>query len=134
MLNNTIISNENDINKSNLVNYILNNGKFYPISHRNMNKTSLSIVNNQFITNKNYAKDKSRKHELTFKIPIYLKDISNFFKNIGLINFGEFNINLPLIDNIISTSSTYTYEIKNAYLIVEEIQLSNEDNIKYSNC
>ena len=64
MLNNTIISNENDINRSNLVNYILNNGKFYPISHRNMNKATgtLSIVNNQFITNKNYAKDKSKKH------------------------------------------------------------------------
>ena len=31
MLNNTIISNENYINRSNLVNYILNNGKFYPI-------------------------------------------------------------------------------------------------------
>ena len=133
MLNNTIISNENDINRSNLISYILNNGKFYSISHRNMNDASgtLSIVNNQFITNKNYAKDKSKKHELTFKIPIYLKDISNFFKNIGLINFGAFNINLSLIDNIISTARTYTYEIKNAYLIVEEIQLSNEDNIKY---
>ena len=54
MLNNTIISNENDINRSNLVNYILNNGKFYPISHRNMNKASktISISNNQFITKK----------------------------------------------------------------------------------
>ena len=61
MLNNTIISNENDINRSSLVNYILNNGKFYPISHRNMNKASgiLSIANNQFITNKKYSTDKS---------------------------------------------------------------------------
>ena len=133
MLNNAIISIENDINRSNLVNYILNNGKFYPISHMNLNKASgtLSIINNQFITNKNYSKDKAKKHELTFKIPIYLKDISNSFKNIGLINFGEFNINLSLIDNILSTARTYTYEIKNAYLIVEEIQLNNEDNIKY---
>ena len=64
MLNNTIISNENDINRSNLVNYILDNGKFYPISHRNMNKPSgtLSIANNQFITDKNYSKDESKKH------------------------------------------------------------------------
>ena len=133
MLNNTIFSNENDINRSNLINYILNIDKFYSISHRNLNKASgtLSITNNQFITNKNYSKDESEKHEITFKIPIYLKDISNFFKNIGLIDFGEFNINLSLIDNILSTARTYTYEIKNAYLIVEEIQLSNEDNIKY---
>ena len=53
-----------------------------------------------------------KKHEITFKIPIYLKDTSNFFKNIGIINFGEFNINLSLIDRIISTARTYTYEIK----------------------
>ena len=133
MLNNTIISNENDINRSNLINYVLNNGKFYPISHRNMVKATgtLSIVNNLFITDKNYSKNESEKHKLTFKIPIYLKDISNFFKNIGLINFGQFNINLSLIDNIISTARTYTYEIKSAYLIAEEIQLSDEDNIKY---
>ena len=133
MLNNTIISNEYDINRSNLVNYILNNGKFYPISHGNMNKASetLSIVNNQFITNKNYSSEEARKHELTFKIPIYLKDVSNFFKNIGLINFGRFNINISLIDDILSTARTYSYEIKNAYLVVEEIQLGNDDSIKY---
>ena len=98
-----------------------------------MNKAfeTLSIVNNQFITDKDYSKDESTKHKLKFKIPIYLKDISNFFKNIGLINLGEFNINISLIDNIISTARTYTYEIKNTYLIVEEIQLNDEDNIKY---
>ena len=125
-------SNENDINRSNLINYVLNNGEFYPISHRNMVKATgtLSIVNNLFITDKNYSKNESEKHKLKFKIPIYLKDISNF-KNIGLINFGEFNINLSLIDKIISTARTYTYEIKSTYLIVEEIQLSDEDNIKY---
>ena len=69
-----------------------------------MNKASgtLSIVNNQFITSRNYSKDKSKKHELTFKISIYLKDISNFLKNIGLISLGEFNITLSLIYNIYS--------------------------------
>ena len=40
MLDNTIISNENNINRSNIVNYILNNGKLNPITHRNMNKAS----------------------------------------------------------------------------------------------
>ena len=88
---------------------------------------TLSIVNNKFISKSNYSSD----DEITFKIPIYLKYISNFFKNIGLRNFREFNINLSLIDNIVSTARTYTYETKNTYLIVEEIQLSNEDNMKY---
>ena len=129
--NNTIISNENDINRSHLVNYILNNGKSNPISHRNLNKATatLSAKNNKFITKTNYASDDSKIRHIKFKIPIYLKDISNFFKNIGIINFGEFNINLSLIENIISikTGREFTYIINNAYLIVEEIQLTNED-------
>ena len=135
MLNNAIISNENDINRSNLVNYILNNGKSNPISHRNINKAtaSLSAKNNKFITKTNYSSDDSKTHDIKFKIPIYLKDISNFFKNIGIINFGEFNINLTLIDNIISVKSgrEFSHKINNAYLIVEEIQLTNEDNINH---
>ena len=128
MLNNTIVSNENDINGSNLVNYVLNNGKSYSISHRNLNNAddSLSITDNNFVSNTNYASDNTKKHEITSKIPVYLKDISNYFKNIGLINFGEFNNNLSLIDKIISISDDQenSYEIKNAHLIIEEIQLS----------
>ena len=135
MLNDTIISNENDINRSNLVNYILNNGKSNPISHRNLNKATatLSAKNNKIKTKTNYSSDDSKTHDIKFKIPIYLKDISNFFKNIGIINFGEFNINLSLIENIISIKAgrEFTYKINNAYLIVEEIQLTNEDNINY---
>ena len=64
-------------------------------------------------------------------MPIFLKDISNFFKNIGSINFGEFNINLSLVYNMISTVKTYAYEMKNAYLIVGEIQLNNNGDIEY---
>ena len=63
MLNNTIVSNENDINRSNLVNYVLNNGKSYSISHRNLDKAdnSLSITDNNFISNTNYASDNTKK-------------------------------------------------------------------------
>ena len=135
MLNNIIISNENDINRSNLVNYILNNGKSNPISHRNLNKVTatLSAKNNKFITKTNYASDDSKTHDIKFKILIYLKDICHFFKNIGIINFGKFNINLSLIENIISIKAgrEFTYKINNAYLIVEEIQLTYGDNINY---
>ena len=62
MLNNTIISNENDINRSNLANYILNKGKSSSISHRNLNKatSTLSSKNNKFITKTNYASDDSK--------------------------------------------------------------------------
>ena len=134
MLNNTIILNEIDINRSNLVNYILNNGRSYPTSHRNLNKATatLSSKNNEFITKTNYASDDTKTHDITFKIPIYLRDISNFFKNIGIVNFGSFDIKLSLIENIISIKAgrEFTYKINDAYLILKEIQLNNEDNIK----
>ena len=69
MINNTIISNENDINRSNLINYDLNNGKFYPISHRSLKKATgtLSISNNKFISNINYAKKDTEKYQITLK-------------------------------------------------------------------
>ena len=101
MLNNTIVSNEHDINRSNLVNDVLNNGKFYPISnHQKLFLYQLINLLQKIIMLHLIQK----KHEITFTIPICLKDISNFFKNIGLINFGEFNINLSLLDEIISSS------------------------------
>ena len=135
MLNGTIISNENDINRSNLVNHILNNGRLSSKSHRNLNKatSTLTTKNDKFITKTNYASDDSKAHDISFKFPIYLKDISNFFKNIGIINLGAFNVNLSFIENIISikTGREFTYKINNADLIVEEIQLTGEDNIKY---
>ena len=66
-----------------------------------------------------------------FEIPIFLKDISSFFKNIDIIHYGEFNILLDLIDELFVSSRGVTYDIKSAYLIVEEIKLSEEDNIRY---
>ena len=49
-----------------------------------------------------------------------------------MIQFGEFNINIQLIDGIFVTSREgCTYEIKNAYLYTEEVKLTDSDNIKY---
>ena len=61
-----------------------------------------------------------------------MKDISSFSKNIDIIHYGEFNILLDLIDELfVSSREGVTYDIKSAYLIVEEIKLSEEDNIRY---
>ena len=61
-----------------------------------------------------------------------MKDISSFFKNDDIINYGEFNITIDLIDELfVSSRDGVTYDIKSAYLIVEEIKLSEEENIKY---
>ena len=61
-----------------------------------------------------------------------MKDISSFFKNIDIIHYGEFNILIDLIDEIfVSSRDGVTYDIKSAYLIVEEIKLSDEDEVRY---
>ena len=139
-LNNVIISNESNIHRSNLVNFILNNSYNSPSSYRNIRKSNqdtLNITNNKFISketyfNKQEDEDEIKPHYITFKIPIFLKDISNFFRKTDLIQFGEFNINIQLIDNIFVTSREgCSYKLKNAYLYVEEVKLTDSDNIKY---
>ena len=138
-LNNVIISNESNIHRSNLVNFILNNSYNSP-SYRNIRKSNqdtLNITNNKFITKETYFtkqedNDEIKPHYITFKIPIFIKDISDYFRKIDLIQFGEFNINIQLIDGIYVTSREgCTYEIKNAYLYTEEVKLTDSDNIKY---
>ena len=95
LLNNTIITDEIDTDKSNLVNFILHNSNINKIDYRNLNKvddsSDLNINNNKFIITSNYAADNTTNHEITFKFPIFLKDISNFFRKIDIINFGEFD-------------------------------------------
>ena len=103
-LNNVIISNETNINTSSLVNYILNNGKNDYGDYRNLEiNTStgedLTIKDNQFISKETYIRasdivddDISDKfHYVNFKIPIFLKDISEFFKKIDLLTGAYWN-------------------------------------------
>ena len=113
-LNNVIITNESYVNRSSLVNYVLNNAYNDPTSYRNISKaisTGLNITDNQFITKDTYFspqdddEDTSNKfHYINFEIPIFLKDISEFFKNVTILKFAEFNISLKFIDNMIISS------------------------------
>ena len=101
-LNNIIISNETSIHRSNLVNFLLNNSYNSQSSYRNTKKSNqdtLNITNNTFITKETYFNkqnddDETKPHYITFKIPIFFKDILDFFRKIDLIQFGEFNINI----------------------------------------
>ena len=139
-LNNVIISNESNIHRSNLVNFILNNSYNSSSSYRNIRKSNqdtLNITNNKFITKETYFtkredEDEIKPHYITSKIPILLSDISDYFRKIDLIQFGEFNINIQLIDGIFVISREGSaYKIKNAYLYVEEVKLTDSDSIKY---
>ena len=94
-LNNVIISNETNINRSSLVNYILNNGKHDYTDYRNLEiNTStgedLTKKDNQFISKETYIRASDivdddindKFHYVNFKIPIFLKDTSEFFKKL----------------------------------------------------
>ena len=108
--------------------------------YRNIKKASLNslnITNNKFITKDTYFSkqeddDEEKNHFVDFEVPIFLKDISSFFKNIDIIHYGEFNILIDLIDELfVSSREGITYDIKSAYLIVEEIKLSEENELRY---
>ena len=145
-LNNIIISNEVNINRSSLINYILNNSKNDYTDYRNLelNTSSaedLTIKYNPFISKETYVRNSDidenddisdKFHYVNFKIPIFLRDISDFFKKLDLLKFAEFNIHISFIDKIvISKRDNITTTIKSCFLYVEEIRLSNEDHIRY---
>ena len=144
-LNNIIISNEANVNRSSLINYILNNGKNDYADYRNLGiNTSvgedLTIKDNQFISKETYIRASdivddnisNKFHYVNFEIPIFLKDISEFLKKVDLIKYAEFNIDISFIDKIvISKRDNIKTTIKSCFLYVEEIKLSDEDQMKY---
>ena len=134
-LNNTIITDEIDTDKSNLINFLLNNSNKNKIDYRNLNKiddsSDLNINNNKFIISANYAADNTVNHKITFKFPIFLKDINNFFRQIDIVNFAEFDIQLTYKNPFIFKRNNSTFNVVSAYLYVNEIKLSDSDNIKY---
>ena len=137
-LNNVNISNEVNVNRSSIIDFVLNNSHNESILFRNLSIASsddLNIENNKFITKDTYGKkenDVTTNHFIDFEIPIFLKDISSFFKNIDIMHYVEFDILINLIDELfVSKRDGVTYDIKSAHLIVEEIKLNEEDELKY---
>ena len=76
-LNNVIISDETNCDKSNLVNFILNNSNTNKIDYRNFRKidsvSTINVNNNRFLITSNISNDNTENHEITFKLPIFLK-------------------------------------------------------------
>ena len=139
-LNNVAILNEGNVNRSSLIDFVLDNSQSESTSYINNKKASsdgLNIIKNKFITKDTYFtkeedSDEEKNHFIDFEIPIFLKDISSFFKNIDIIHYGEFDILIDLIDELfVSSREGITYDIKSAYLIVEEIKLIEKDGLRY---
>ena len=109
-LNNVIISDETDCERSNLINFILNNANTNKIDYKNLRKidsaSTINVNNNKFLITSNIATDNTANHEIVFKIPIFLKDINNFFRKIDLIHFREFDITLSYKNPFIFTRAS----------------------------
>ena len=134
-LNNVIIPDETDCDKSNLINFILNNANTNNIGYRNLRKidnvSTINVNNDKFLLTSNIATDDIANHEIIFKIPIFLKDINNLFRKIDLIHFGEFDITLSYKNPFIFTRANSNFNIESAFLYVNKIELNESDNIKY---
>ena len=64
---------------------------------------------------------------------VFLKDISNFFKNLHMpLKFSEFNITLRLVDSIYVTNQTDTsQELVSANLYVDQVTLHEMEEIQF---
>ena len=90
-LNNVIITNESYVNRSSLVNYVLNNACNDPTSYRNISKansTGLNMTDNQFIIKDTYysPQDDDDEDTLINSIILILKYL--FFSKI-LVRFSK---------------------------------------------
>ena len=129
-----------NIDKANLVNYILNNGNNSSTYYRKIKKSiDLRLTNNKFIIDDNYYDKKEdhteadyKNHFTEFKIPIFLTDLSDFFRKLYLLQYAEFTIDVTLDEELfVSAIDGISYDIKGCNLFVEEVKLTEEDKIKY---
>ena len=97
-LNRTIISNEDYIYYSNMIPHLLENSKNDDLLYRGIDLHSNVTFNAD--TNKNILITNAN-DTLAVKIPIYLKDISDYFRQLNFpLEFCEYNISIQIVDEI----------------------------------
>ena len=119
-LNRTIISNEDYIYYSNIIPHLLENSKSDDLLYRGIDlhdKVTFETNTNRniLITNTNDT--------VTIKIPIYLKDISDYFKQLTFpLEFCDYDISIQVVDEIYYKTAAMNIEsqtIKSAYLFTD---------------
>ena len=132
-LNRTIISNEHYIYYSNITPHLLKNSKNDDLLYRcidlHNNVTFNTNTNkNVFISNNNDT--------VTVKVPIYLKDISDYFRQLTFpLEFCEYNISIQVVDEIYYKAANMniieSQTIKSAYLFTDVCYLDEKTNLDY---
>ena len=131
-LNRTIISNEDYIYYSNIIPHLLEISKNDDLLYRgidlhNKNTFETNTNKNNFITHQGDA--------VTVKVPIYLKDISDYFRQLNFpLEFCEYNISIQVVDEIYYKAVNMNIEsqtIKSAYLFTDVCYLDEKTNLDY---
>ena len=129
-LNNKTISNEHNVNYSYLINHLLENSKNDDLIYRNIDIHQNVVKYND--TNKDIF---LVKNEDTMRITcnVFLKDISNFFKNLNIpLEFAEFNLILKLVDEIyVTDQENVSQTLVSSHLYVDRVILDELEKIEY---
>ena len=129
-LNNKIISNEYNTNYSYIINHILENSKNDDLIYRNIDIHSNVVKYND--TNKDIFMTKNG-DTMRVVCNVFLKDISNFFKNLNIpLEFAEFNLTLKLVDQIyVTDQENLTQTLVSSHLYVDRVILHEIEKLEY---
>ena len=131
-LNRTIISNEDYVYYSNIIPHLLENSKNDDLLYRGIDlhdKVTFETNTNKnvFISNAGDI--------ITVKVPIYLKDISDYFRQLTFpLEFCDYDISIQVVDEIyykIATMNIESQTIKSAYLYTDICYLDEKTNLDY---
>ena len=129
-LNNKIISNEYNTNYSYIINHILENSKNDDLIYRNIDIHSNVVKYND--TNKDIFLTKNG-DTMRVVCNVFLKDISNFFKNLNIpLEFAEFNLTLKLVDQIyVTDQENVTQTLVSSHFYVDRVILHEIEKLEY---
>ena len=131
-LNRTIISNEDYVYYSNIIPHLLENSKSDDLIYRGIDLHSdvafaTNANKNIFISNAAAV--------ITVKIPIYLKDISDYFRQLTFpLEFCDYDISIKIVDQIYykaDATNIQRQNIKSAFLYADICYLDEKTNLDY---
>ena len=130
-LNRTIITNEDYIYYSNMIPHLLENSKNDNLLYRTIDlhdKVAFETNANKNIFISNVG------DTITIKVPIYLKDISDYFRQLTFpLEFCDYNISIQIVDEIYynDDKEIESQTIKSAYLYTDVCYLDEKTNLDY---
>ena len=129
-LNNRFFSNESNVNRSYIINHLLENSRNDNLIYRNINIHTGDVKYDD--TNKDIFLTKNG-DTMRVVCNVFLKDISNFFKNLHMpLMFSEFNLTLKLVDSVyVTDQGNTTQTLASANLYVDQIELHEMEEIQF---